>query len=215
MQGQPQLKIGIISDTHLPHRLYHLSPLIYHIFKDVDLILHAGDVDDIEHLTGLAELAPLYAVRGNIHFGDLSWAGKNLPEMVCIQAASRQIIIEHGHRPGIVGLLTKLPEIMFSGKLNRLMGGQLSLNGQIARRLHKRYPEADIIIFGHTHIPYYERIGKTICLNPGTTVADGRRMRTVGIIELWPTKIATHFIPLDHLGARQTELRRWTGDLSY
>jgi len=36
--------LGLISDTHIPQVTPHLPPEIKDIFKDVDLILHAGDI---------------------------------------------------------------------------------------------------------------------------------------------------------------------------
>ena len=203
----PLLKIGLISDTHLPYRLHMLPPLIQNIFQDVDLILHAGDVDDIEYLHPLMDLAPIYAVRGNFHIGDVSWAGKHLPNVVQLRLASYNVILTHGHRTGLIGLLTKVPEIFLANILQFNYG--LTLNQQIARRLHRTYPDADIVIFGHTHVAYQERIGKTLFLNPGSTVFDGFRTRCVGILELWPNRMAAHFIPLDHIAARQADLHRW------
>ena len=95
MQAPPTLRIGLISDTHLPYRLYTFPPIIRQIFKGVDFILHAGDVDDIEYLLPLADMAPLYAVRGNFHVKDISWAGKNLPNDVHLTLASRSIVLNH------------------------------------------------------------------------------------------------------------------------
>ena len=39
-------RIGVISDTHIPHRLMHLPPQVLAVMDGVDAILHAGDVED-------------------------------------------------------------------------------------------------------------------------------------------------------------------------
>ena len=54
-------RIGIISDTHglLPKN-------IFDIFKDVDQIIHAGDIGSEDILVELATIAPVAAVYGNM-----------------------------------------------------------------------------------------------------------------------------------------------------
>lgn len=54
-------KIGLLSDTH-----GYLDPKIYHYFKDVDEIWHAGDVGSIEVIDELKKFKPLRGVYGNI-----------------------------------------------------------------------------------------------------------------------------------------------------
>ena len=41
------LKIGLISDTHIPEARPTLWPQIYDAFADVDLIFHAGDIHEL------------------------------------------------------------------------------------------------------------------------------------------------------------------------
>jgi hypothetical protein len=53
--------VGVLSDTHSLLRPQALDAL-----RNVDHILHAGDVGDIEILETLRELAPVTAIRGNI-----------------------------------------------------------------------------------------------------------------------------------------------------
>jgi uncharacterized protein len=58
--------IGVISDTH-----GMLRTTVYHALHGVDLIIHAGDVGSLEVLKALREIAPVYAVRGNMDGGKL------------------------------------------------------------------------------------------------------------------------------------------------
>lgn len=58
--------IGVISDTHgFVHRA------IFEAFRNVDAIIHAGDIGDESVLRQLEALAPVYAVRGNVDGGGL------------------------------------------------------------------------------------------------------------------------------------------------
>ena len=57
--------IGLISDTHIPEAGKSLWPEVIRIFKEVDLILHAGDMHDLSVLKELEEIAPVLACRRN------------------------------------------------------------------------------------------------------------------------------------------------------
>ncbi len=55
-------------------------------------------------------------------------------------------------------------------------------------KLHKAFPEAEIIVFGHTHRPLLELVNKTITvMNPGSAGAPRHGWQpSVGIMELEP-----------------------------
>jgi putative phosphoesterase len=60
------MKIGVLSDTHVPSAALSLPPAVFELFKDVDLILHAGDIVELSVLDELRALAPVEAVAGNM-----------------------------------------------------------------------------------------------------------------------------------------------------
>jgi len=60
------MKVGVLSDTHVPTAARALPPELYDIFKDVDLILHAGDIVELSVLEELRAIAPVEAVAGNM-----------------------------------------------------------------------------------------------------------------------------------------------------
>ena len=60
--------IGLISDTHIPFDVKKL-PELNHVFRDVDLILHAGDIYYTSVLDQLEEIAPVLAARGDDDYG--------------------------------------------------------------------------------------------------------------------------------------------------
>ncbi|MGH9742395.1 MAG: metallophosphoesterase family protein [Candidatus Acidiferrum sp.] len=79
--------LGLISDTHGLLREEAVCAL-----RGADLILHAGDVGSPEILEALTEIAPLFAVRGNVDTG--VWA-KELPMSAVIEAGSVTIYMLH------------------------------------------------------------------------------------------------------------------------
>lgn len=66
-------RIAVVSDTH-----GHLAPALLEGLKDVELILHAGDLDSPKVLEALQVLAPVMAVRGNMDRG--AWT-RGIPDM--------------------------------------------------------------------------------------------------------------------------------------
>lgn len=182
--------VGVLSDTHLPYRLQRLPNHIFHIFQDVDLIIHAGDVDRIEHLNDLAALAPLHAVRGNLHLTDLSDGGRDLPVDLSLTVADRRVVINHG---GWTGPLSVAGD-WFVESIVRPGGNRL--NVRIASRLARLYPQADVIVFGHTHRPYQGWHNGTFVFNPGAVCPSLGRTTSVGMLYLRPDTIETEIIPL-------------------
>ena len=60
-----QHRVGIISDTHIPHFSRLPEPLWAH-FAGVELIIHAGDLSVLSVIAELETIAPVVAVQGNI-----------------------------------------------------------------------------------------------------------------------------------------------------
>jgi putative phosphoesterase len=79
--------VGIISDTH-----GLLRPEALFALQGVELIIHAGDVGGPEVLRRLKEIAPVFAVRGNVD--TQSWA-KELPETTTIEAGRTSFYVLH------------------------------------------------------------------------------------------------------------------------
>jgi putative phosphoesterase len=78
--------IGVVSDTH-----GYLDDRARSRLRGVDLILHAGDVGGSEVLTGLAAIAPLYAVEGN---NDVA-LGLGLPPRLLLELERHRIQVVH------------------------------------------------------------------------------------------------------------------------
>jgi len=79
--------IGVISDTH-----GLLRPQAIAALKGSILIIHAGDVGSPDILDALRQIAPVFAVRGNVDKG--SWA-RRLPETEVVQVDGVSLYILH------------------------------------------------------------------------------------------------------------------------
>lgn len=86
------MRLGIISDTH-----NLLRPEVFEVFRDVDEILHAGDIGDADILTELGAIAPVTAVWGNTD--DISMRFR-VPEIVETEIDGFQFLLVHGHQLG-------------------------------------------------------------------------------------------------------------------
>jgi putative phosphoesterase len=189
----PTFTIGLLSDTHIPHRLRQLPGTVLEALSGVDLILHAGDVDDPAALEPLRAIAPVYAVRGNIHPQDFSDGGKALPALVELQLAGRRLVLTHGHQPGLVGFFLKGLDVI--AHWMRLTDNA-KLNRRMVRHLARLYPDADIIVFGHSHRARVERVGRALLVNPGAVCTVPGEQPTVARMRLGVERPEVEIIPL-------------------
>jgi len=148
------LRLGIISDTH-----GLLWPQVHEIFKQVDRILHAGDVggEGTDILDELALIAPVTAVYGNVDGALRGRLNGTAEEMI----DGFRFVITHGHELGA----RVTPE-----------------------HLKERFGDADVIVFGHTHKAVIRDFPDfSVAINPGS--AGPRRFKdpvTVAIMETEP-----------------------------
>jgi uncharacterized protein len=84
------MRVGIISDTH-----GLLRPEAELALRGVDLIVHAGDVGNLEVLTKLKRIAPVFAVRGNVDTDP--WA-EQLPLTTVVEAEGVSFYVLHNLR---------------------------------------------------------------------------------------------------------------------
>jgi len=134
------VKIGVLADTHIKDSAQVLPGLIFHAFRDVELILHAGDILVPSVLDELASLAPVRAVCGNVDGPELQ---RELPLSLVLEFEGHKIGLTHGHG-GEPGKTTE--------RVLELMAGE----------------ECDCIVFGHSHQPYQGWHDGTLLFNPGS-----------------------------------------------
>jgi putative phosphoesterase len=132
------VRLAIISDTHMPRRGRAIPELCLERCREADAILHAGDLMDVAALDLLRSLGP------PVH----AVAGN------VDSAAVRAILPVHLERDfeGARIGLTHIP----GAPLGRL------------ERLRAEFPDADAVIFGHTHMPEHAERGGFQIFNPGS-----------------------------------------------
>jgi hypothetical protein len=86
------MRIGIVSDTHL-QKGDELPPELTSALRGVDMILHAGDLVDLEVAVQLEKVAPVRVVYGNMDGAAVR--GRCLARMV-VEANGRKIGLIHG-----------------------------------------------------------------------------------------------------------------------
>lgn len=155
------VRIGLIADTHVPRDAKAMPPHVREAFKDVHLILHAGDIYVSEILDELEKIAPVVAARGN---GDWDMPPDSRLGVSCvIKIAGLTIGLSHAlHYWGI-------------------------LNGSSRNSIEKQFNEPlDIAVIGDTHYTSIERHDDLLIVNPGSpTMPKGMEgLGTVGILEI-------------------------------
>jgi len=163
------LKIGVIADTH------GLAPdPIPPPWRQLDLIIHAGDIGGRQVLDFLSAIAPVRAVRGNYdHLPELE--GLLLPDPSPLEL------------DGIPSLVT-----------HRLFGMAWDQHReQYALALSAFDPRPRLVIFGHTHHPVCEEVGGIWFLNPGYAGPDPLEgKRTAGVIYIEGENLRGGIFPL-------------------
>ena len=134
------MRIGVISDTHISEAANEIPQKILDDFKNVDMIIHAGD------LVGLSVLEELKSVCSNIKavWGNMDpeEVRRKLPEKEILKNGKHKIGVMHGYGAP-KDLTEKLASIFKDDKV-------------------------DMIIFGHAHYSVNENIGGILFFNPGS-----------------------------------------------
>jgi len=149
------LTLGVIADTHVPDRRRSLDPRVLEILcsRKLQAILHAGDVSSPGVLAELEQIAPVYAVRGN---RDWLWL-RDLPLERIMTIAGVTIAMTHGHGGWRQYLLDR-PYFMLHGYRHE----------RLLPRLLAGFCDANVIVFGHGHLPLNQRIDGRLLFNPGS-----------------------------------------------
>ena len=146
--------IGLISDTHIPDRMKELPEKVFEAFKDVEMILHAGDVTSQEVIEKLEEIAPVTAIQGNTD----RIVGLNLPKTAVVEAEELKIGVIHG-------------EVYPRADTQQLH--------YLAKQL-----DVDILVSGHSHQPKVEKVEDVLLINPGSPTVPRLADRTIMMLEI-------------------------------
>lgn len=157
------MRIGLLADTHIPVDATELPPQIAEVFRDLDLILHAGDIYDLSVLDELERIAPVLAAKGD---------DDSESTLLDPRVKQRQVLRLEGQTLWLVHFK---PFYYPTGP--RRAGGSTA---------PKEDDPPDIIVYGHEHCPIVRRPMGVLFVNPGSsTFPDYQaRLGTVGILEV-------------------------------
>lgn len=149
------MRVAVLSDTHGPRHWKSMPGSVAEHLDGVELILHAGDVCTAAVLEELAGYAPVRAVLGNNDGPDVAAWGA--PERAEFELDGLVVAMVHDSGPA-------------TGR---------------ASRLRRMFPAADLVVFGHSHIPWDQTASGQRAFNPGSPT-DRRRqpVGTMGLLEI-------------------------------
>jgi uncharacterized protein len=149
------MRVAVLSDTHAPRYWKACPPEVARRLDGVDLILHAGDVCRATVLEELAAFAPVRAVLGNNDEPDVAAWGA--PETLRLDLDGLPAAMVHDAGPA-------------AGR---------------PRRLRRRFPGAELVVFGHSHIPLDLTADGVRIFNPGSPTDRRRQPRgTMGLLRV-------------------------------
>lgn len=138
----------LMSDTHIPGRGRSMPDRLWRAVEDADVVIHAGD-----------------------------WVGIDLLDR--LEARSRRLIGVYGNNDG-PELRARLPEVATADLdgVHLVVVHETGASGGRERRCARRFPGADVLVFGHSHIPWDTTAESGLrLLNPGSPT-DRRRQPT-------------------------------------
>jgi uncharacterized protein len=164
------MRIGLISDTHIPEACEHLPAPVFAAFAGVDLVMHAGDVYVNRVLDELAQIAPVMAALGN---GDEGLDGHRFKLDPDEWVRVAHLLEIEGVRVGLAHALPTPDETsdeVFERAMHRHFGGIV-----------------DVLVIGHSHLEGITRFGLTLVVNPGSATLPRNLVDvpcTVAILEI-------------------------------
>jgi len=169
------VKIGLISDSHVPAATRRVPEQVFRAFEGVELILHAGDIYSEAALDELEAIAPVIAVAG-------PGLDQGIPRP---RVEDQRVLAVQGVHIGLVHILP-LPGIRLDivpGSILSELSPDTTLRASL-RKVFRR--DVDVCVFGDSHHEMIEQHDGILMVNPGspTLPHQFRRLGTVGILEI-------------------------------
>jgi putative phosphoesterase len=138
-------RLVAMSDTHLPRRAKDLPAPLWAAVDAADVVVHAGDWCTVDLLDALAERAARLLAVAGNNDGPELWA--RLPQVARAEIDGVRLAVVH--------------------ETGAAVGRE--------RRCARAYPDTDVLLFGHSHIPWDTTAENGLrLLNPGSPT-DKRR----------------------------------------
>lgn len=160
------MRIVVVSDTHGPRRWKSMPQGLVEPIREADLVLHAGDVCRPQVLDEIASLGtPMHVVMGNNDGPDIRDFGATPTLELDLDGFRLAMIHISGPKEGR------------------------------ANRMRKRFPDVDLVVFGHSHKPVDDATGAVHLFNPGSPT-DPRKepVGTYGVLEIGDGRLVRHEI---------------------
>jgi uncharacterized protein len=147
--------IAVLADTHMPRGARRLPERCVELVAAAEAVIHAGD---FFAASALEELQALCPVVHAVHGNvDEELLRRQLPAELEVEVGGRTVAITHD-------------------------GG--AAKGRLAR-LRRRFPSADAVVFGHSHLPLHEADAGFQIFNPGSPTERRRAPRpSMGLLEV-------------------------------
>jgi uncharacterized protein len=160
--------IAVVADTHLPRGSRRLPDACIERIQGADMLVHAGDFATTAVAEELGALAPRLVA---VHGNvDEPELRRRLPATQLVEADGVRIGVVHDAGPR-------------RGRLERL---------------RRHFPEADAVVFGHSHLPLHEESGGFQIFNPGSPTERRRAPRhTMGMARVEAGAVRFEHIALD------------------
>lgn len=160
-------RVLVLADTHAPRRWTALPEALVAPLEHADLVLHAGDVCEPSVLETLAAWAPVHVVLGNNDGPEVAAWGATDTLETEIAGVRLAMIHDAGPRQGR------------------------------DRRMRRRFPDADLVVFGHSHIPLDDPGGEVHLFNPGSPTDKRRQPHgSYGLLEITDGRVVTRIVHL-------------------
>ncbi len=166
------MKVGVLSDTHMAsggaRGRRRLPGRCTAILAECDLLLHAGDIMSLAALAELEAIGPPLRAVSGNMDG---WELRTrLPDALELELDDVRVAMLHDAGPAA---------------------------GRIAR-MRRRFPAADAVVFGHSHLPLHERDGDFQIFNPGSPTERRRAPHhSIGIARIEHGAIDFELVTLD------------------
>ena len=177
------MRIGLVSDTHVPETGPEIPPQVYAAFEGVDMIFHAGDMHVNDVLDWLETVAPTIGARGN---GDYPtpW-NPNRPGLSEDPRVKDSHVVRVGHVS--VGLIHgfPLPEEVPWRTIDELFAMYFS-------------QAVDVVVCGDTHVARIDRYENLLVVNPGSPTLPNQvsGLGTVGFLDIVGNQITPSILQL-------------------
>ena len=186
-------KIGVISDTHSAGSGRDLPIKVLDARKEMDMILHCGDLECLGVLDYLEEIAPLLAGRG---YEDPIEDGQRLA------LTTRIVEVEEVSIGMIHDIQWPGPKIPTSADGTNLIFPNSDGRETMARKFNG---PVDVVLYGDTHeeiVTYWDGV---MIMNPGSPTYPGKRHKrgvlgTIGILEIGGEDATGRIVELDPAG---------------